>query len=674
MGGGENVCIKSLPKFITAFLCILVVGTAVAVPPSQAFALPGDAVDLYKQGQNALAENNFYLAVEKYKAALAVNPNYLDAYKGLAESFYFLGEYDEALRNIEAAKRLSRNDIMLLNFEGRIWVVKGSLDKAKALFQQVLSKEPNNIEAMTGIALLDVAAGRTRYAASQCEEALRLNPTHRVTLLTLAILNESMGDTATAEKYVELALKYHANSALVHFTAGRFYYDVNNQYKAESHLKTALGLDGEFEDARILLGNLYILMKSYSRAIEVLRPLLNVRADNAFAYYSLGMAYWYSGDATQALQSLERAQRLKPDDEIIKLTLEQLSEAELPMLDERRITYAKQRFSQGQLFEGKNLYTTALLEYRRAVMLNPMYKDAHFALAGIYRKRGFPMKYLSTLVAITEKNIVDRRIQDDIEYYRTKTYGTVAEKWQLDQHNIVIKSLAVSMFYLPGRNSSLHPTSDGIVAAYFKDVLDGFDKMDVGKTEPVAANYEQAFRTARSDKSDYFLIFSFTESERSFRATCMLYLSRTGTELARFSAERTGNDRIRDTLLRVGNSLSDTLPLRGVLLKKQFDNGVIDIGRIHGLEEKKVLLIVKQGRVGLQTDKVGFTYQPGDVVGELTLTKVDEAVAEGAIAKKSFYDYAAAGDEVLYLPQGIPKLDESAGSPGSLLESLMILK
>jgi tetratricopeptide (TPR) repeat protein len=527
---------------------------------------------------------------------------------------------------------------------------------------------------MTGIALLDVAAGRTRYAASQCEAALRLNPTHRVTLLTLAILNESLGDAASAEKYVELALKYHANSAQVHFIAGRFYYDVNNQYKAESHLKTALGLDGEYEEARMLLGNLYILMKNYTRAIEVLRPLLTARADNAFAYYSLGMAYWGSGDSTQALASLERAQRLKPDDEIIKLTLEQLAEGALPMQDPKRVSYATGRFTQGQLFETKNLYTAALLEYRRAVMLNPLYKDAHFALAGIYRKRGFPMKYLSILEAITQKNITDQRIKDDIEYYRTKAYGTVADKWQLDQHNMVIKSLAVSVFFLPGTNSSLHPTSDGIVASYFKDVLDGFDKMDAGKAEPVMATYEQAFRAARSNKSDYFLLFSFTESERSFRATCVLYLSRTGTELARFTAERTGNDRIRDTLLRIGTSLSDTLPLRGILLKKEFDNGVIDIGRIHGLAEKNVLLIVKQGKVGLMTDKVGFTYQAADVVGEITLTKVDEAVAEGTIAKKSFYDYASAGDEVLYLPQGIPKQDESASSPGSLLESLMILK
>lgn len=638
------------------------------------------AIELYNTGKDAVDAGNYFLGIEKYKAALAVNPHYLDAYKGLAESYYYLGEYDEALRNIASGKKYNKNDVFLLNMEGRIWVVKNNLDRAKTFFQAVLAREPNNIEAMTGIALLDVAAGRTRYAAKQCEDALKLNPTHRVTLLSLAIIYNSLNDAASAEKYLELAAKYHSNNALVHYTAGKFYYTHNNSFKAESHLKTALGLDGNFHDARMLLGNLYIIKGNYSRAIEILPALLAADMHNTYAHYSQGIALWKNGDIDFAIEKLEQAFRLKPDDEIIRLTLEKVI-TQLPAGSQKREDYAGERLKQGKLFEARNLYTPAMLEYRKSIKLYPSFKAGNLAFAGIFKKRGFPMKYLSKLEMIREKMIngkpdsSDRFVLDEIEYFKSRAIGSVAEKWGIDQHNHDIRSHIISLFYTPAGNSVIHPLSDGIVAEYFRDVLDGYGKLLLEREIPLeVSSFEQAFRQARAEKSDFFLVFSFDESERAFTGQCILYLSRTGTELARFRVERTGNDRIRDALLRLGNNLNDLLPLRGVLLKKEFDTGVIDLGTIHGLKKDDVLLIVKQGRVALRTDAIGFSYNKEDVVGEITITQADEAVSEGTLKKNSFYDYITAGDEVLYFPGGIPKLDETSGSASPLLQDLMILK
>jgi tetratricopeptide (TPR) repeat protein len=653
--------------FSTA-LAIVLLPTLLVSP--RLFSQPAaPAIGLYEQGRSAQNDENYYLAIEKYKAALALNPKYLDPIKGLAECFFFLDEYDESLHWAELGKQLNKNDNSLLTLEGRIQIVLGNLDQAKSLFLAVLSRQPNNIEAMTGVALLDIAAGRVRFAAKQFEDALAMNPQDRVTLLSLALIDESLGDMANANKFIELALANHPNYFLVQYIAGRTYYLEGDWPESEAHLRNALALKGDFEPARMLLGNLYVVLNRPDQAVEVLHPLLSQNPENALARYVLGIAYWAKRDLTSAIASFEGAISLSPNDEFSRLALEQLATSELKQGDPKRVSLARFRYAQGQLFEGKNLLEQALLEYRRAIKLDPASRDARLAFANIFRRRGFPMKYLNELQILKDLGLADRRINDDIAYYQTKSIGRVAQKWGIDQHDLDERSLSVQIFTLAPRNSLIHPASAEIVARFFKDVLDGYGKLRVPDVNPVAGSFEEAFRAARTAKADFFILLNFDEGERTFQARARLYLAKTGSLMADLSAERTGNDRVRDALLKVGSTVNDLLPVRGTLLRKEFDRGVVDLGSFQGLKEKDKLVIVKAGRVSLESSTIGFQYSDNDVVGYLTLDGIDEAVSEGSLEKKSFYDYVTTGDEVLFLPQGEGKTLSAPTANGPLTEA-----
>jgi tetratricopeptide (TPR) repeat protein len=654
------------------FACLLASPGLAAQPASAAIAL-------YEQGKAAAADENYYLAIEKYKAALVQNPHYLDPIKGLAECFFFLDEYDEALRWVTLGKTYDKNDFSLLTLEGRTNIVLGNLDKARELFLATLGRQPNNIEAMTGIALLDIAAGRTRFAAKQFEDALVMNPQHRVTLLSLALIYESLGELDKANRFIELALTYHPNYFLVHYIAGRTYYLQGDWSESESHLKSALALKGDFEPARMLLGNLYVVLNRGDQAIEVLRPLLTQNPENALARYVLGIAYGSKGDLANAVSSFQSAIGLSPNDEFSRLALEQLAVSGFPQGDAKRVGLARFRLDQGRLYEGKNMLDQALLEYRRAVKLDPASRDGRVAFANIFRRRGFPLKYLNELQVLKDLGLADRKIEDDIAYYRTKSIGRVSEKWKIDQHDIDPRSLSLQVYTLAPRNSLIHPASAEVVARLFKDVLDGYGKLRVQDVKPLVGSFEDAFRAARAGKADFFVLLTFDEGERTFGARARLYLARTGALMADLSAERTGNDRIRDTLLKVGSTMNGLLPIKGVLLRKEFDRGVIDLGSFHGLKEKDKLVIVKAGKVSLESGKIGYQFSENDVVGEITLDGIDEAVAEGTLAKKSFYDYITTGDEVLFLPQVQGKTaattsPQAAAPATELLRTLLELK
>jgi len=159
-----------------------------------------DARPLFQAGARAQAEGNYHLAVEKYTAALAANPAYLEAMTGMADCFFLLEEYDEALRWVTEALRFDRGNPGLLVLQGRVLIGMGRPVEARKLFSIVLSRRPNDLEARFGQAEAEVAEGRTRNALSQYSQTLRLAPESRKALLSLAMLSASLGDAAAASR------------------------------------------------------------------------------------------------------------------------------------------------------------------------------------------------------------------------------------------------------------------------------------------------------------------------------------------------------------------------------------------------------------------------------------------------------------------------------------------
>ena len=89
------------------------------------------------------------------------------------------------------------------------------------------------------------------------------------------------------------------------------------------------------------------------------------------------------------------------------------------------------------------------------------------------------------------------------------------------------------------------------------------------------------------------------------------------------------------------------IPLRGTLLERQFDHGLINLGSRDGVKEGDELVIVKKGAAALEHDALGFTYDDQDRIGTLTVAGLDESVAEGTVARRDFFDLINSGDQLL---------------------------
>jgi len=650
---------------IAAFLWML----SAAAPWAQG----SQARSLLDLGRQAQLGGDTLGAIEQYRAALEVNPDYGPALAGLAECFFRLEEYEEALPHALRARRYDQSNLALAVLEGRIHIGLGEMEQARALFNGVLAREKNNLEAQFALAELDIASGQKRNAALKYLETLRIRPDSQQALLALAVLGDSDGDRGGAERYLELALRYHADDPGVRYAAARFALQRGDPARAESHLRAALAVRPVFVDASLLLAQVLLVRQRAADAVAAMRELLAARRDLPLAWYLLGLAYESSGDLPQALASLASASRLAAEDELARLALENLALARLEIKDEARRRLALPHLERGRRFEERNLLEKALAEYRRCLRLDPESRDGRLAYAGVYRLLGYPAKYRQELEVLRRLGFQDNAITDGIEIVDSQLEDTVAADWGLDQYALERRGYSLAAFCLAREVRELHPFAGRQLAEYLKDQLRRFDTVLVPEAEPLAQSFEEAFRKARGLDADYFLILRFEESERSFSAELEQYLGRTGTRVATYRAFRTGNDRIQECLGLLTTQLEAALPAWGRLVTREFDKGVIDLGRQDGIKAEDKLVVVKRGKVRLRNDGVGLAIEEKDVVADYQVGQPDERVSEGILSRRSFFDLTNPGDEVVFPPaqgSGAPAREAPAEASAGLLRRL----
>jgi tetratricopeptide (TPR) repeat protein len=632
-----------------------------------------NAVRLYQEGLQARAQGNPHLAVEKYRAALALNPNYFEPLVGLSESFFQLEEYEEALTYLSRARSIDPDDIDLLNLEGEIRVALSMYTQARDLFLRVLAVEPNNLAAQFGLAELDIALDRRQQAAGRYRDSLKVQPYNAKALLSLAQLSADAGDRQAALSYLELALEQNANNPQVYYEAAGFALQENLAERAQVYLETALALREDYRPARKMLAQVYLGRQQPQSAVEMLRAVLALDRYDASAWYTLGLAYDELGQTEEAINSLARALRLRRDDEIARLALESILLLELPINDPLRVRYGEYHLERGMLFEEKNLLQQAMIEYRSCLRLDPESRPGRLAYARLFELSGFPGKSLQELEVLRKLGKADTLVLDKIDLETAAQESSLAADWNTRQFGIAKDAFTISIYYLEGATRTLHAYAGGYLHDFFQYQLRRFENLSILAGEPGTESFADAFRTARANDSDFFLLLAFDESERSFAVRLDLYLSRTGSLLASTRVYRTGNDRVRDSFLALSSRFHDWLPARGTLIAREFDRGLVNLGRLDGVKEGDRYSIIRQGKVGLRHEEVGFAAAPEDVLGEFTVTRADENIAEGLITRDNFFDLINLGDRLIQPYEADTDAEPPREEGGGLLRRLLRL-
>lgn len=632
------------------------------------------ALELYRQGIQRMEEENLFEAIVHFKDALALNPKYLDPMLELAEAYYYLDEYDEALRYVTMASPLGRDNARLLNIHGRILLALGKSDEAAAIFRSIQKREPYNIDALLGLAEFSLAKGDELSALKQYQKSLEYSSKNRRILLSLSLMYENKGDRKLAESFLLKALDSFPENALVQTLASEYYLRLRQYKDAEFHAGTALTLVPQHKRALESLSRIYFAMGDYERCLTIIAQIHQNDTRHARAWYLRAQALISLGRIDEAVRSLESALTHDPSDEISRLVLENLLLGKYEEDSELRTRHGAWHFTQANEYRKKNMYSRAEFHYKRGLLISPFNVTGRRAYAEFLKTLGRNARFLQQLVLLRDQGVNDTFVNDNHEIYTSLLSESVSSQWRTDQFNVDRNPLYFRVFYQAARQNLEHPAASQFLAEYTQQLLGTSYKINFGASVdeefsadviPRLVNGESdAFRTAREERVDYYILVSFAESGDDFQASVDLYLGRTGTKIRSYQAYRTGNFRVQTAIFQIVESIQREIPLRGKLLARKVNEGLINIGAADGIKVGDKLHLVDPKAYVLQGEAPGFVYNTENEVGTLTVSKVDELIAVGTIQRSGFFDKINLGDTILRDGESVVKpKDATANFP-----------
>ncbi|MBP5519988.1 MAG: tetratricopeptide repeat protein [Treponema sp.] len=603
----------------------------------------------YNEAVELQNEENWYTASQYFIEVVNNNPAFSEAWFRLADCSYHLGEFDLAFQYLESAEKYEKNKPEIINLKGLILLALGKTTQARNLFNEVLKKYPNDIDAHFGLAEIELYDGKFSGAENQYIEALKRQNINRKALLSLALVCAETKRYSQSEKYLRQAMLYYSGEPEVHYLAAIIYTMKGDYADAEKHARIAVEIRGGYEQAYELLAQIIYLQHRYSEVVDLSDFIISRNRNNNTAWYLKGIAFFKLGNMEEALTAWNTGLSVSPQDELMRMQLELSVKSYLDLNDSSRKNLANYHLNNARQYESRYDKAGSTYEYQRALMLDPSNAAARLAYAEILDLNGMHELYLEQLKFVknnSEKNL-PTAITDKIEAYESLLNDTLAKKWNVDAFYLDKTRWNIAIFYTESNSTFNHADSDRLTALACGDIFSGVAITSVKTQVTPVSGYGEAFKNARANNFDYFIMVNLSEGDDDVSLSSTMYCGRTGTQTFSEKYYATGNNRYSTVLRRFRNSVLEKLTVRGKILQRNGKSVLIDLGRSENIIKDAQFKIVKKGAVKTADSGIGLFFRDEDVVGNLVVSDAGEEVSEAVITSHGFYDRINEDDELI---------------------------
>ncbi|KAJ9168031.1 hypothetical protein P3X46_019607 [Hevea brasiliensis] len=276
------------------------------------------------KGQLLLAKGELEQASNAFKIVLEGDRDNVSALLGQACVEYNRGHYSDSLVSYKRALQVYPNCPGAVRLGiGHCYYKMGNFKKASQAFERVLQANPENVEALVALAILDLqtneAAG-IRRGVEKMQKAFEIYPYCAMALNYLAnhffftgqhFLVEQLTETALAvtnhgptksHSYYNLARSYHSKGD--YETASRYYWASVKEINKPS----------EFVFPYYGLGQVQLKLGDIKNALSNFEKVLEVYPDNCETLKVLGHIYVQLGQTEKSLELLRKATKIDPRD------------------------------------------------------------------------------------------------------------------------------------------------------------------------------------------------------------------------------------------------------------------------------------------------------------------------------------------------------------------------
>ena len=269
----------------------------------------------FMRGTKYLAHGDLEKAVEDFKHALTLKPDYDLAVSNLAQAYRRMGNDDAALAGFERYLTLDPKDPFVQYQMGEIWLDRGDLARAESLFRRALEVDPSVVAAKNALGVIALQRGDPATAERLIREALAAKPTLRLAHFNLALLAEGRGDIRTAEReYIE-ELKQHPENYKSAFNLSRLYEQVGDRQGQIDALKQSIVSNPWFPEGHFFLAKAYLDAESnLDEAARLALKGLQLAPKSEYAplgHYVLADVYNRQGRTREGAEELARGRALE---------------------------------------------------------------------------------------------------------------------------------------------------------------------------------------------------------------------------------------------------------------------------------------------------------------------------------------------------------------------------
>ena len=293
-----------------------------------------EAYNLYLKGRffwNKFTPDGFEKAIDYYKQAIALDPNYALAYTGLSVAYNVQGAFGvvpPAQTWIDArrtAQRAVELDDTLAEAHSALGAVKLLYEwdwaTAEKELKRAIELNPNNAEAHEVYGFYFWVVGDFAQAFSEFKRALELSPTSPILSLDLATNYYYQGKNDEAVAAYRKVRELDPNMLGLLFIPAQAY-ERNRQYdRAIEECERAISTFGRDPGVLSALGNAYGSSGSHDKAQEIVRELETKWREHYFSPFIVALAYAGNGNKDGAFVWLTKAFESR-DPQLIWLTVE----------------------------------------------------------------------------------------------------------------------------------------------------------------------------------------------------------------------------------------------------------------------------------------------------------------------------------------------------------------
>jgi len=273
--------------------------------------------NMAKMGEDFMKLRNWPMALSYYQAALKENPSLAPAWYGKGLSLCQLKKFDEGISALNRAIELEPKNADYLYVTGVCyeWKGKDGWEQAEAYYQKTLELIPNEPQLHHKLATLYQQEENYPEAIAEFKKTIEINPDYYISYNNLAGCYLALHQPEEAVKLYREAILHAEDPGRYHF-----YFHlglallVSNQIKgAKAAFLIESALNPDFVDARLDLGNIYLLENNFERAIEEYQQVLVIQPDQPEAHYNLGQIFLSLNQSQLAFKHFQRYVELKPD-------------------------------------------------------------------------------------------------------------------------------------------------------------------------------------------------------------------------------------------------------------------------------------------------------------------------------------------------------------------------